>query len=210
MELFIIPLFILAVKLFVRLVQFIFRVVCYILGCISLGIDTARSRSEQRKRAELRQKELDWKMQIEQAKQEQREQDRIARIEREKTRAERDAIRWEWAVQKEADRRAELEWKRKRREQIEKERREKSRNEKQRKIARDRHLARHDLAYTESALETIAPLADKYYKEYETAIAENRADKSILDAYKKLSQLEAREHKLEAQRIKAQYQLCGE
>ena len=175
MELLIIPLFIWAVKLFVRLVQFLFRVVCYMLGCISLGIDTARSRSEQRKRAELKQKELDWKMQIEQAKQEQRERDSMARIEREKTRAERDAIRWEWAVQKEADRRAELEWKRKRREQIEK---EKESNNKKAEAGKD--IERY-----KDILKQNVKLYGMLYNEYEQA-TENKNSKKAIVVYRQM------------------------
>lgn len=202
MELFIIPLFIWAVKLFVRLVQFLFRVVCYILGCISLGIDTARSKSERKRADEIKRAELEWKKQIEQAKQERIAEDRLARIERERRKEERAEIEWQWKVQKEADRRAELEWKRKRREQIEQERREKQRGGDDIK----RRLARDDLDYLDQAMQDITPLVDKYRETFEQTVT----DKTREQAYKKLYQLEARQHRLDKARQKAIYQLCGE
>ena len=201
MELLFIPLLIWFFKLFIRFVKFLFRCICFVLGCITAGIGAARSRSERRNLYELKQAELDYKKQIEQRKMEQREADRIARIEREKTRAERDAIRWEWAVQKEADRRAELEWKRKRREQIEKERREKARGADDLK----RRIAHDDLDYLDQSLQDITPLVDKYRETFEQTVT----DKTREQAYKKLYQLEARQHRLDKARQKALYQLGG-
>ena len=201
MELLFIPLLIWFFKLFIRFVKFLFRCICFVLGCITAGIGAARSRSERRNLYELKQAELDYKKQIEQRKMEQREADRIARIEREKTRAERDAIRWEWAVQKEADRRAELEWKRKRREQIEKERREKKQGADRLK----QRLICDDLDYLDQSLQDITPLVDKYRETFEQTVT----DKTREQAYKKLYQLEARQHRLDKARQKALYQLGG-
>ena len=201
MELLIIPLLIWIVKLFIGVIKLIFRGVCFVLGCIGLGVDTARSRSAQRKRAELKQKELDWKMQLEQAKQARIDEDRIARIERERRKEERAEIEWQWKVQKEADRRAELEWKRKRREQIDKERREKQRGGDDIK----KRLARDDLDYLDQAMQDITPLVDKYRETFEQTVT----DKTREQAYKKLYQLEARQHRLDKARQKAIYQLGG-
>lgn len=201
MELFIIPLLIWIVKLFIRVVKFVFRAVCYILGCISLGIDTARNRSERKRQDEIKRAELEWKMQLEQAKQERIEADRIARIERERRKEERAEIEWQWKVQKEADRRAELEWKRKQREQIEKERREKQRGGDDIK----KRLARDDLDYLDQAMQDITPLVDKYRETFEQTVT----DKTREQAYKKLYQLEARQHRLDKARQKAIYQLGG-
>lgn len=201
MELLVIPLFIWAIRLFARLVQFLFRVVCYILGCISLGIDTARNRSERKRTDEIKRAELEWKMQLEQAKQEQRNRDRLERIERQRKRDERAEIEWEWKVQKEADRRAELEWKRRRREQIEQERREKQRGGDDIK----RRLARDDLDYCDQAMGDITRLVDEYRETFE----QTTTDKTRERAYKKLYQLEARYHRLDKARKKAIYQLGG-
>ena len=195
MEILFIPLFIWIIKLFIGAVKLAFRAVCYILGCICLGIDTARNRSVKRA-------ELEWKKQLEQAKQERIEADRIARIERERRKEERAEIEWQWKVQKEADRRAELEWKRKRREQVERERREKQRGGDDIK----RRLARDDLDYLDQAMQDITPLVDKYRETFEQTVT----DKTREQAYKKLYQLEARQHRLDKARQKAIYQLGGE
>ncbi len=179
MELLIIPLFIWAIKLFVRVVQFLFRVVCYILGCISLGIDTARSRSERKRTDEIKRAELEWKKQLEQAKQEQREQDRIARIERERRKEERAEIEWQWKVQKEADRRAELEWKRKRREQIEKEKESGS------KKAEAKRQAQEDLDHFRIKCNNLQRLYNEYENDFN--IAKERGDtKKARTAYRRM------------------------
>jgi hypothetical protein len=141
-------------------------------------------------------------MQLEQAKQERIEADRIARIERERRKDERAEIEWQWKVQKEVDRRAELEWKRKRREQIEKERREKQRGGDDIK----KRLARDDLDYLDQAMNDVTPLVDKYREMFEQTVT----DKTREQAYKKLYQLEARQHRLDKARQKAIYQLSGE
>ena len=202
MELFFIPLFIWIIKLFIGLVKFVFRCVCFLLGCITAGIGAAQAKAQRRKQYELKQAEFEWKMQLEQAKQERIEADRIARIEKEQVKAERAEIEWQWKVQKEADRRAELEWKRKQREQIEKERREKMRNGDDLK----QRLANDDLDYLDQAMQDITPLVDKYRELFEQTVT----DKTREQAYKKLYQLEARQHRLDKARKKALYQICGE
>lgn len=179
MELLIIPLFIWAVKLFIRVVKFAFRAVCYILGCISLGIDTARNRSERKRADEIRRAELEWKKQLEQAKQEQRDRDRLERIERQRKRDERAEIEWQWKVQKEADRRAELEWKRKRREQIEKEKESDS------KKAEAKRQATEDLDHFRIKCNNLQRLYNEYENDFN--IAKERGDtKKARTAYRRM------------------------
>ena len=174
---------------------------CFVLGCISLGIDTARNRSERKRADEIKRAELEWKMQLEQAKQERIEADRIARIERERRKDERAEIEWQWKVQKEADRRAELEYKRRRRDMIDQERLESNRNKEQSR----RRIAQQIYGYNESINTDIEPMAAEYREAFENATS--LAEKERL--YKKLYRLESMQHRAYTKQIKARYDIGG-
>ena len=132
---------------------------------------------------------------IEQAKQ-------IDRQRREKMRFEWQQEKMEWARQKEADRRQDLEWKRKQREQIEKERKEKKGAD---KTEQARRIAKVDLDFIDQSLTDLTPLVDQYRETFENTVT----DKTKWNAYKKLYQLEARQNRLDKQRMKALYTIQG-
>ena len=191
MQLLIIPILL---NLFISVIKALFRIACIVLTGIAGAIGTARNGSERRA-------ELENRMQLERAKAERIEADRAARIERERIKADRDAIRFEWAVQREADWRAELEYKRARRERLEAERIAADRNGADLK----RRLARDDMDYYDQALTDLTPLVDAYRETFEQTLT----DKTREQAYKKLYQLEARQHRLDKARQKALNQLGG-
>ena len=191
MELLIVPILI---NLFISAIKALFRLACIVLTGIAGAIGTARNRSERRA-------ELENRARIEQAKMERIEADRAARIERERIKADRAAIEWEWKVQKEADRRAELEYKRRRRDMIDRERLESSRNKEQSR----RRIAQQIYGYNESLNTDIEPMAAEYREAFENATS--LAEKERL--YKKLYKLEAMQHRAYTKQIKARYDMGG-
>lgn len=206
--------------LFIPFCKFLFRAVCAVLGFIGSiigGILQAIGGSMERKDAER----LADRIATERAAREQRKiEDQARRIEaarlkdierrerdlqreaREKERHEWMKERQEWARQKEQDRRQELEWKRKQREQIEKERKEQHKTD---KTEQARRIAKVDLDFIDQSLTDLTPLVDQYRETFENTVT----DKTKWNAYKKLYQLEARQNRLDKQRMKAIYTIQG-
>ena len=206
--------------LFIPLCKFLFRAVCAVLGFIgsiiggilqAIGGGMERKEAERRadriatERAAREQRKIeDQARRIEAARLkeiERRERD-LQREAREKERHEWMKERQEWARQKEQDRRQELEWKRKQREQIEKERKE---QQKTGKTEQARRIAKVDLDFIDQSLTDLTPLVDQYRETFENTVT----DKTKWNAYKKLYQLEARQNRLDKQRMKAIYTIQG-
>ena len=130
------------------------------------------------------------------------EQRRIEKAARDKEKWEWEKEKMEWARRKEQDRPQELEWKRKQREQIEKERKEQQKTD---KTEQARRIARVDLDFIDQSLSDLTPLVDQYRETFENTVT----DKTKWNAYKKLYQLEARQNRLDKQRMKVLYTIQG-
>lgn len=200
--------------------KFLFRAACTVLGFIGTvigGILQAIGGGMERREAER----LADRIATERAAREQRKiEDQARRIEaarlKEIERKERDLQRearekerhdWqrekmEWARQKELDRRYDLEQRRKRLEQIEKERKEQQKTD---KTEQARRIAKVDLDFIDQSLADLTPLVDQYRETFENTVT----DKTKWNAYKKLYQLEARQNRLDKQRMKALYTIQG-
>jgi hypothetical protein len=206
--------------LFIPLCKFLFRAVCSVLGFIGsiiggllqmIGGGMERKEAERRadriatERAAREQRKIeDQARRIEAArlKEIERKERDLQREAREKERHEWMKERQEWARQKEQDRRQELEWKRQQRAQIEKERAEQKKAD---KTEQARRIAKVDLDFIDQSLSDLTPLVDQYRETFENTVT----DKTKWNAYKKLYQLEARQNRLDKQRMKAIYTLQG-
>ena len=206
--------------LFIPFCKFLFREVCAVLGFIgsiiggilqAIGGGMERREAERRadriatERAAREQRKIeDQARRIEAArlKEIERKERDLQREAREKERHEWMKERQEWARQKEQDRRQELEWKRKQREQIEKERKEQQKTD---KTEQARRIAKVDLDFIDQSLTDLTPLVDQYRETFENTVT----DKTKWNAYKKLYQLEARQNRLDKQRMKAIYTIQG-
>jgi hypothetical protein len=199
--------------LFIPFCKFLFRAVCAVLGFIGSiigGILQAIGGGMERKEAERRADRIA----TERAAREQRKIEDQARRNMERERMEKERHEWqrekmewqreklEWERQKEQDRRQELEWKRKQREQIEKERKEQQKTD---KTEQARRIAKVDLDFIDQSLTDLTPLVDQYRETFENTVT----DKTKWNAYKKLYQLEARQNRLDKQRMKAIYTIQG-
>lgn len=210
--------------LFIPFCKFLFRAVCAVLGFIgsiiggilqAIGGGMERKEAERRadriatERAAREQRKMeDQARRIEAArlKEIERKERDLQREAREKERHEWQREKMEWARQKELDRRYDLEQRRKRLEQIEKERKEQtSKTEKQRKHETEIKIACADLDFIDQSLSDLTPLVDQYRETFENTVT----DKTKWNAYKKLYQLEARQNRLDKQRMKALYTLGG-
>lgn len=206
--------------LFIPFCKFLFRAVCAVLGFIGsiiggllqmIGGGMERKEAERRadriateRAARERRKIEDQARRIEAAriKEIERKERDLQREAREKERHEWMKERQEWARQKEQDRRQELEWKRKQREQIERERKEQQKTD---KTEQARRIAKVDLDFIDQSLSDLTPLVDQYRETFENTVT----DKTKWNAYKKLYQLEARQNRLDKQRMKALYTIQG-
>lgn len=74
------------------------------------------------------------------------------------------------------------------------------------KREREKEIARIDLSYINQSLEDITPLVDKYRELYENTLTEKTKEA----AYKKMVQYESRQNRLDKQRKKALYIIGGE
>ena len=206
--------------LFIPLCKFLFRAVCAVLGFIgsiiggilqAIGGGMERKEAERRadriatERAAREQRKIeDQARRIEAArlKEIERKERDLQREAREKERHEWMKERQEWARQKELDRRYDLEQRRKRLEQIEKERKEQQKTD---KTEQARRIAKVDLDFIDQSLTDLTPLVDQYRETFENTVT----DKTKWNAYKKLYQLEARQNRLDKQRMKAIYTIQG-
>jgi hypothetical protein len=206
--------------LFIPFCKFLFRAVCAVLGFIGSiigGILQAIGGGMERKEAERRadriateraareqRKMADQARRIEAArlKEIERKERDLQREAREKERHEWAKERQEWARQKELDRRYDLEQRRKRLDQIEKERAEQKKADKSEQA---RRIAKVDLDFIDQSLTDLTPLVDQYRETFENTVT----DKTKWNAYKKLYQLEARQNRLDKQRMKAIYTIQG-
>ena len=206
--------------LFIPICKFLFRAVCAVLGFIGsiiggilqvIGGGMERREAERRadriatERAAREQRKIeDQARRIEAArlKEIERKARALQREAREKERHDWQREKMEWARQKEQDRRQELEWKRKQREQIEKERKEQQKTD---KTEQARRIAKVDLDFIDQSLTDLTPLVDQYRETFENTVT----DKTKWNAYKKLYQLEARQNRLDKQRMKALYIIQG-
>ena len=206
--------------LFIPICKFLFRAVCAVLGFIGsiiggilqmIGGGMERKEAERRadriatERAAREQRKIeDQARRIEAArlKEIERKERDLQREAREKERHDWQREKMEWARQKEQDRRQELEWKRKQREQIEKERKEQHKTD---KAEQARRIAKVDLDFIDQSLTDLTPLVDQYRETFENTVT----DKTKWNAYKKLYQLEARQNRLDKQRMKALYTIQG-
>ena len=206
--------------LFIPICKFLFRAVCAVLGFIGsiiggilqvIGGGMERREAERRadriatERAAREQRKIeDQARRIEAArlKEIERKARDLQREAREKERHDWQREKMEWARQKEQDRRQELEWKRKQREQIEKERKEQQKTD---KTEQARRIAKVDLDFIDQSLTDLTPLVDQYRETFENTVT----DKTKWNAYKKLYQLEARQNRLDKQRMKALYIIQG-
>lgn len=206
--------------LFIPFCKFLFRAFCAVLGFIgsiiggilqAIGGGMERKEAERRadriatERAAREQRKMeDQARRIEAArlKEIERKERDLQREAREKERHDWQREKMEWARQKEQDRRQELEWKRKQREQIEKERKEQQKTD---KTEQARRIAKVDLDFIDQSLTDLTPLVDQYRETFENTVT----DKTKWNAYKKLYQLEARQNRLDKQRMKALYTIQG-
>ena len=206
--------------LFIPICKFLFRAVCAVLGFIgsiiggilqAIGGGMERKEAERRvdriapERAAREQRKIEEqarRIEAARLKEIERKERDLQREAREKERHEWMKERQEWARQKEQDRRQELEWKRKQREQIEKERKEQQKTD---KTEQARRIAKVDLDFIDQSLTDLTPLVDQYRETFENTVT----DKTKWNAYKKLYQLEARQNRLDKQRMKAIYTIQG-